>query len=291
MNRLRYVVLVGALLAALVVNVAAYAVSVAQSNTNRAALVVQLKDGTLITRCVSFTEPEITGYDLLRRANLKMIVDVSSGGAVCKISNSGCNFPAQTCFCDCQNLNQSCVYWIYYHQVAGAWKYSVLGAMGQKVTDGAVHGWVYGAGKTSAGGVEPPLLTFDQVCSADASAAPTTASTPAITTAPTYKATDTSTAIPTPTPAESLVSTPTNPVAPTLVPTATTTDTPVPASPTVKVPIVTAVVTVTQQPVATPAADAGGTSPTVGYLTFGVIAIALLGGWILMRRNTTRKTP
>jgi hypothetical protein len=176
---LRYVVAAVALVVALLINVAATYGLRANAQAvggNRAGLIVQLKDGRTITRCVSFNEAEISGYDLLRRAKLAVIADVSSGGAICKIADTGCNFPAQQCFCECQDLNQTCIYWIYYFQANGAWKYSSLGAAMQKVTNGAVNGWVYGVGNASGSALTPPLLTFDQIC-ADGSATTTSPAT------------------------------------------------------------------------------------------------------------------
>ena len=43
----------------------------AQAQTgNQAALVVVHGDGSLVTRCVEFNEPQINGYDLLQRSGL-----------------------------------------------------------------------------------------------------------------------------------------------------------------------------------------------------------------------------
>lgn len=125
-----------------------------------------MKDGGIATRCVAFSESEITGYDLLRRAQMPVIVDVSNGISVCKIGpTSGCNYPAQKCFCDCQDLNGTCIYWMYYYQDKGQWKYAALGAGSQKVKDGDVNGWVYGAG-TTTGGAFPPVISYEQICDA-----------------------------------------------------------------------------------------------------------------------------
>src|SRR5712691_2296606 len=104
MIKWRYAVPCVALACALGINLAAiYLRTDAQANANRAGLVVQYNDGRVVTRCVTFTEPEISGYDLLRRASLPLIADTSGGGSICKIGNTGCNFPAQQCFCDCQD--------------------------------------------------------------------------------------------------------------------------------------------------------------------------------------------
>jgi hypothetical protein len=143
----------------------------AQGGDHRAALVVRFADNSVEKRCVSFSEPSITGAELLARSGLQVIMDYGSqGGAVCSIAGAGCAFPTQDCFCKCQGL--TCEYWAYYHRVGGGWQYSQVGAGGYTVTDGAVEGWSWGAGNFSSG-VEPPAVAFDEVCAPPATATPT----------------------------------------------------------------------------------------------------------------------
>jgi hypothetical protein len=129
---------------------------------NRAGLVVDFGDH-LITRCVEFSEPEITGYAVLRRAGLELVVDASNpmGVIICDINDtSGC--PASSCFCRCQG--SPCIYWAYHRLVDGSWQYSQLGASSQKVHDGDVQGWAWGEGAINDSGAEPPVIPFDQIC-------------------------------------------------------------------------------------------------------------------------------
>ncbi len=167
---IRYAMAAASLVAALLLNLAALtwsAQSQAQSAANRAALIVQFPDGSILNRCVSFSEPEINGYDLLRRAQLPLVVEAGSMGAtVCKIGQAGCDYPAQPCFCQCRDLNASCTYWIYFVLVDGNWRYAALGALGQKVENGSVNGWIWGSGKSDGANVAPPIVSFDQVCGA-----------------------------------------------------------------------------------------------------------------------------
>ena len=148
----------------------------AQGGDHRAALVVRFADNSVEKRCVAFSEPSITGAELLTRSGLQIIMDHTSGigGAVCSIAGAGCAFPTQDCFCKCQGL--TCEYWAYYHWVDG-WQYSQVGAGGYTdVTDGAVEGWSWGAGNFSSG-VEPPVVAFDEVCAPPATATPTATAT------------------------------------------------------------------------------------------------------------------
>ncbi len=151
----------------------------ADEGPHRAALVVRYPDGRVQTRCVSFSEPSLTGAELLARSGLAVIINPSAafGGAVCSIDNVGCAYPAKDCFCQC--MGTQCEYWAYYHLLggAGAWQYSQVGAAGYEVKDGSVEGWSWGPGNFTSG-TEPPIMTFAQVCSA-ASAGQPGASRPA----------------------------------------------------------------------------------------------------------------
>ena len=303
----RYIVAVTALIAAFGIGIAALTIRTnAQANLNHAALIVRMKDGGIATRCVAFSESEITGYDLLRRAEMPVIVDVSNGVSVCKIGpTSGCNYPAQKCFCDCQDLSGTCIYWMYYYQDKGQWKYATLGAGAQKVRNGDVNGWVYDAG-TTTGGAFPPVISYEQICDAapppvtpDAHPiiTPTLASAPASTVAsvvitPTNTAQVIATAVisipeasatvsSTATPQASLSATPTRtpiashmPIA-SLTPTSIATLAPPTATPALPTPT-PAPVAVTEQ-----------SSPnSVGYVVFGVIAIGLIATLLITRRNS-----
>ena len=137
---------------------------------------MRFADGSVEKRCVAFSEPSITGAELLPRSGLQIIMDHTSGigGAVCSIAGAGCAFPTQDCFCRCQGL--TCEYWAYYHWVGG-WQYSQVGAGSYRdVTDGALEGWSWGAGNFSSG-VEPPAVAFNEVCAPPATATPTATAT------------------------------------------------------------------------------------------------------------------
>lgn len=153
---------------------------------HRAALVVRFADGSVTPRCVTFSEPSITGAELLARSGLQVVMDYNSGlgGAVCSVAGAGCAFPAEDCFCRCQGL--ACEYWAYYHWTGGAWQYSLVGASSYQVTDGALEGWSWGPGNWVSG-VEPPIIAFDEICAtlATATPTPTTTVTPTPTLTPT----------------------------------------------------------------------------------------------------------
>ncbi len=152
-----------------------------QAGPHRAALVVRYSDNNVYTSCVAFDEPEITGEELLQRSGLVVLLDFNAGlgGAVCSINSQGCSYPSQDCFCQCQS--SQCQYWAYYHWENGAWQYSSTGASQYWVTDGALEGWSWGQGNFVTG-IEPPQITFDQVCAAAATATPTATATATATT-------------------------------------------------------------------------------------------------------------
>ena len=131
----------------------------------RAALIVQFSDGSYVTRCVSFSEESITGLELLTRSGLQVSL---WGGAVCRIEEQGCDYPAQACFCQCKG--STCQYWSYWHWRAdagatspgqGAWTYAQIGSGDYRVQDGAIEAWLWGDARNP-----PAALSFAEVCGA-----------------------------------------------------------------------------------------------------------------------------
>lgn len=153
------------LVALFVASEALYNPTGAQS-PNKVGLVVRFGDSTVFTDCIEFTEAEITGEDVLDRSGLSVVKDLSYGlgAAICKIENDGCNHPQEHCFCQCQGAQ--CEYWAYYQldQQHDEWVYSGMGASWHTVQPGDVEGWSWGAGDAGGSDVEPPLLTFEELC-------------------------------------------------------------------------------------------------------------------------------
>lgn len=221
---------------------------------NQAALVIQLSDGRLETRCVPLDGQKMNGADLLTRSGLDVIVDAASGMGliVCQIEGDGCDFPAEPCFCQCMGGGE-CTYWNYFYREAGAdqWTYSALGAAMHQVQPGSVEGWVWGDGHT------PPAtdLTFASICT------PPTATPTPTTPPPTSLPTD-------PPPAATTSPSATPP--PASLPTATT-------APPTPAPMPT--------PTPAPAPDPG--QDLSGYWPFGLIVIgfALISAFVWFRRR------
>lgn len=134
----------------------------AQDGPHRAGVVVTHDDGATVTRCVSFAENVISGYELLARSGLELAVEANATGAtVCSLDGQGCAFPEQSCFCKCQG--SPCVYWSYWRLDDGGWNYQTIGAGSTQVTAGTVEGWRWGAGTVDSA-TEPPLLTLAEIC-------------------------------------------------------------------------------------------------------------------------------
>ncbi len=148
---------------------------------HHAGLMIEFGDGGVYTKCIDLgDDDQATGYEVLQAAgDLTLIADFSYGlgAAMCKINQQGCNFPAESCFCQCQliNPNDTCQYWSYWHLVGDHWQYSSTGSSAYTVQSGAVEGWAWGTGSTTSA-APPPLLTFNQIC-APATATPTSTST------------------------------------------------------------------------------------------------------------------
>jgi len=134
-----------------------------------AGLIVQFAEEQVTTACIQFTENEITGIELLARANLTVYLDYSTGlGAkVCRIGEIGCNYPGEDCWCQCQGA--PCTYWNYWQMQDDRWVYSSLGAGSRRLRDGDVDGWVWGDGQQP-----PPLISLDQICQLEVQAAQNT---------------------------------------------------------------------------------------------------------------------
>jgi len=152
------------LVALFVMSEALYNPTGAQS-PNKVGLVVRFGDSTVFTDCIEFTEAEITGEDVLDRSGLSVVKDLSYGlgAAICKIEDDGCDY--EHCFCQCTG-EPPCEYWAYYHldPQTQQWVYSGMGASWHTVQPGDVEGWSWGAGDAGGSDVEPPLLTFEELC-------------------------------------------------------------------------------------------------------------------------------
>jgi hypothetical protein len=129
----------------------------AQATGNQAGLVVVYGDGRVITRCVAFSEPQISGADLLFRSGLSIVVEAGPLGlTVCSLNGEGC--PSTDCFCECHGT--PCVYWNYYYgNPDGSWTYAYVGAASRQIANGDVDAWLWGESSTL-----PPSLTFEAIC-------------------------------------------------------------------------------------------------------------------------------
>ena len=131
----------------------------AQEPGPQAGLVIVTSADELLTRCVELESEELSGLELLQRAEIPALFSAGNGSqAVCSLLDVGC--PASDCFCECQGA--PCNYWNYYHRAAdGSWAYSAVGAGGWTLRAGDVDAWVWGNGSRT-----PPTLAFAEICPA-----------------------------------------------------------------------------------------------------------------------------
>ena len=236
--------------------------------SNHIGLVIVHGSGQAITRCVTFSENTINGYDLLARSGLDLNFEANgNGNAICRIDHEGCAYPQDNCFCQC--AGGACSYWSYWLWSGAAWQYSNIGAANQIGHNGDVQGWRWGLGNVD-GATPPPVMAFNDICKAELNAAvtpsPTTTPNATTTTSVTPSPTLTTRASPTATP----TTTPATPQ-PTLSPTASPTL--IPGAPTATMtllpPTTTATATFPQSPLATPVVASAPTPvPAPGILTF-----------------------
>lgn len=223
----------------------------AAQNPNRAALVVRSGDQQVQTACVEFSEPEISGLDLLLRSGLDVEIEAQGLGAlVCSIDGTGCG--AEDCWCQCKG-GGDCIYWSYWLRPNGGWQYAQIGSIMTKVTSGSIQGWSWGPGAVNAA-IAPPPMDFEDVCTDG------TGSDSRVTPGAAIVVTVPPTAVPA-TPLPTATSAPT----PTLQPTATPPPTPVPTNPPAAAPVVA---TVTAAPPET-AQEAAASSPTAVLVAEG----------------------
>jgi hypothetical protein len=138
------------------------------SPAGRAALIVVGADGSRRQACVTVEGVEMTGRQLLEGSGFPAILDDRNamGALVCSIDGLGCGYPAEPCFCQCEQLG-SCTYWAYFVRTPpGAWTYSAMGVSAQPVRPGELHTWIWlDASKTGTEAVGLlPEVEFDQVC-------------------------------------------------------------------------------------------------------------------------------
>jgi hypothetical protein len=139
-----------------------FAAPVAAQEENRAGLVIVHGDGSMVTQCIAFAEEAISGAELLARSKLDLSMEASGMGAtICRIDGEGCDFPAETCFCQCQG--SPCIYWSYWRLTEGEWRYSNIGAGNAVVRDGDVDGWRWGQGTVDKA-ESPPAVAFEDIC-------------------------------------------------------------------------------------------------------------------------------
>lgn len=230
---------------------------------NRAALVIFHGNGIAESRCVSFTEAQLDGYQFLVRSELALSIEQSSMGAtVCSIGGVGCAFPQESCFCQC--MGAQCTYWQYWTMDDGAWAYSNTGASNSVVSAGDTIAWVWAEGSASSSGQPPPLVRFDIICAVP-TAAPTATPTETATAAPlpTETPTETPTATPTATPTPQPALMP----APTLTPLSTWT----PAPTLTPAPVLVAPPTIVPAAVTAPSVAA---IPEAGEVMLPIVAVA-----------------
>lgn len=140
----------------------------AETNVRQAGLVARLSENEWVTRCVSFDEEQISGYELLLRSGLALEVAFESMGVqVCGIEGVGCS--QADCLCQCRGGGE-CVYWSYWQLRDEGWRYARVGAAAYRLGHGDVDGWAWGPG-TVTEAPQPPPVTFAEICP-DAAAPP-----------------------------------------------------------------------------------------------------------------------
>jgi len=126
--------------------------------THHAALVIRLASGLMHTQCVDLgADGQATSLEVAAASDLGAIASTQS---LCKLGDTGCNYPQQACLCQCTS---TCQLWGLYHLRNGAWSNQGGGPASYVVHHGDVEGWAWGTFNQGSGPV-PPLVSFDSVC-------------------------------------------------------------------------------------------------------------------------------
>jgi iron complex transport system substrate-binding protein len=127
-------------------------------------VVIQGANGLPQTYCVTLSGENPTGLDAIQATGLDVFTSNGSMGTqVCRVDQTGCTPPGESCFCQCEG-GASCAYWAYFHLGdQGNWQYSATGAANSLVKQGAVEGWWWRVGDSSAA---LPVVPFESICGA-----------------------------------------------------------------------------------------------------------------------------
>jgi hypothetical protein len=128
-----------------------------------AALVVNLGN-RVITECVEFDGPVTTAFELLQLSGLDFTFQqFNQGAAICSIENTGCPFPAESCFCQCSATSEGCTFFGLFFVRNGQFVRSNVGASQLIVHQGDVIVFSFEEG----GAAPEEVITFEEVCGDD----------------------------------------------------------------------------------------------------------------------------
>lgn len=150
----------------------------AGTGRNSATLVVEHFNGAMLSVCVYFDSPTITGEDILRVSGVEFATEGygSYGDAVCQIDREPATYDPNNCF-------GTSMYWeMFVSRGGGSWTTSSLGVSSQTFGDGDGEGFHYVPESGGLGPGNPPAHCAPPP-------PPPTTSTPAPTVAPSARPT------------------------------------------------------------------------------------------------------
>jgi hypothetical protein len=131
--------------------------------TKQVGLVIAFPDGKTHLEIVT-VPATATAFDAMEAAKITLISETGGyGTSICRINNTGCSFPSETCFCDPAH------YWAYYHldPATNKWVAAPEGVSTYAPTNRAVEGFAWsGFDESYNPTVQPSVYTFDQIVAA-----------------------------------------------------------------------------------------------------------------------------
>ena len=133
---------------------------------NRVGLVITHDDGTVVQQCISFSESEITGLQVLERSGLDLNYDAGTPWAHPSAALTAKAVIFRKMIASANAWSHLARFWSYGSPWRSDWIYSSIGAANRNVSDEDVEAWVWSEGtiNSNADRRPPAGLTFDQIC-------------------------------------------------------------------------------------------------------------------------------
>ncbi len=244
----------------------------AGAGPNHAALVVEHGDGSVVTRCVAFDTPQITGLALLEASGVAWSGQTFGGFGVAACALDG--EPAHYSVCPGKDF-----YWAFFvSRAGGAWQFATSGMSAISLSSGDAEGFRY---VPASGNAATPPAPAGVCATSGSEATPTSPATSAATPAATARPAATAASRPTATRPPAGAASPAGSAAASATPSAASATPSGGAEPSASTAAVAGVAGATSSSSSSDAPAASGAAPAPaqgGGLDLGLLLAAMVGG-------------